>query len=344
MLSFTRIFQTRQQALDVYKTQLSSQFIYVESFEAYSAGTAVLVELQNRENGQNITLNATVERAIGKTEVVEKRFGMRSGLILHVDITPELVSPLRSFFLAGSDAPVIAKTVTEASAPVQVVRPAAVSHDTQPVRHEAVQPVQPVRPAAVHPVRPKFASAASPASDGAQVRLPLENLPDLPAATAIRDVGRFCSLAASGSLYRFFNATCQTDRKSLRNAYNKLVRILHPDRHQSGYTEELTEKLIEAYQLLNDAYEILQNPVKNDIYLEVSRLNRAPEGMSLNDYKKFMEDYSTKNAANIRLADDLAVKAEQAMMAGNREVAAKNVNLALQYDPYHEVARAIKLG
>ena len=307
MLSFKRIFKTRQQALEVYKTQLSAQMIYVESFEAYPAGTEVKLELQNSENRQTIVLDAKVERVIGKAEVIEKKFGQRPGLILRVAITQDLIAPMRAFFLAES-------------------APAAA----------------PVRPKFAEPVRPKVSDVKS-SEEVKTTSIPLENLNSLSPSAALAEVNAFLNVVSKGSLYQIFNLRPGADRKQLRGVYNKLVRVLHPDRHESAFGAELIEKLEDAYQIVNEAYESLQNPIKNSIYLEISRANRVPDGMSLNDYKKFLADYRIKNAANISLADELAQKAEQALMAGNKDIAEQNVKLALQYDPYHEGARSIKI-
>ena len=100
MLSFKRTFQTRQQALDVYRSQLSAQKLFVESFEGYTKGSPVVVSLEIRETEQRIELNGTVERLMGKREAVELGYGQRPGLVLDVPITQDLIAPLRAFFLA----------------------------------------------------------------------------------------------------------------------------------------------------------------------------------------------------------------------------------------------------
>jgi len=68
MLSFKRIFATQQQALDVYKSQLSKQKLFVEAFEGAPKGTPVKVALTITETGQSIALDGSVERMMGKTE------------------------------------------------------------------------------------------------------------------------------------------------------------------------------------------------------------------------------------------------------------------------------------
>ena len=57
MLSFKRIFATQQQALDVYKSQLSKQKLFVEAFEGAPKGTPVKVALTITETGQSIALD-----------------------------------------------------------------------------------------------------------------------------------------------------------------------------------------------------------------------------------------------------------------------------------------------
>ena len=104
MLSFKRIFATQQQALDVYKSQLSKQKLFVEAFEGAPKGTPVKVALTITETGQSIALDGSVERMMGKTEATQNGFGQRPGLMLDMPITPEIVAPLRAFFLTKAEA------------------------------------------------------------------------------------------------------------------------------------------------------------------------------------------------------------------------------------------------
>ncbi len=294
MITFQRIFQTREQAMDVYKSQLSSQKLYVESFEGYSKGTEVSVSLEIRETSQKVVLRGSVERLMGKKEVMELGFGQRPGLLLSVPITPDVVEPLRAFFLA------------------QAPKSAA----------------------------PKSAESSSTSSSRS---IPLENITQCSAEEAVEKVRAFLQLANRGNLYMLFNVPPTVDRQTLRRIYNVVVRTLHPDAHDENFSQELSLLLGEAYQVFNEAYQILQHPIKCAIYMEVSRQARAFGGMSLNAYKKWQEDYRMRNASNIRMSDELVAKAEDELAKGDREHAAQNLQLALQYDPFNENARSVQI-
>ena len=296
MQRFQRIFQTRQQALDVYKTQLSQQILYVESFEGYSSGTEVIIELEIRETHMKIALNASVARIIGRKEVTELGFGTRPGLLLNVPITPDVVGPLRSFFL------------TEASGGTNAT------------------------------VRASSSNSESPKGETRRPREPLSGLNRCTPDEALIQVKNFIALAERESLYAMFNVRSDVDRKTLRSIYNSVVRTLHPDSNVAR-DPELAQKLGEAYQLFNEAYQILHHPIQSVIYQEVSKSCRVPDGMSLNAYKKWQSDYSMQNAQNIRMADELVSKAETFKQSGREKEATETLSLALKYDPYHERAR-----
>lgn len=286
MLSFKRSFQTRAQALEVYKTQLSSCRLFVESFEGASKDTPVRVTLQISESDQSVALDGTVERAVGKKEAVELGFGTRPGLLLSIPITPEIVAPLRAFFLA----------------------------------------------------QPKPSATPAPS-----VSAPFETLAACSPADARREADTFLSMAHESSLYRLFHANADVSRAQLRQIYNKIVRTLHPDKLRTDFDAALCNSLADCYQILNEAYKILQNGVENGIYLEISRQNNRPDGMSLEAYKKFLSDYRLKNANNIRLADELVRMAQMARANGNNEEARSNLKLALSYDALNEPARAMMM-
>ncbi|MBQ9395382.1 MAG: J domain-containing protein [Proteobacteria bacterium] len=321
MITFQRIFQKRQQAMDVYKTQLAAQKLYVESFEGYSKGSEVEVQMEIRETGQKVKLNGTVERMVSKKEAMELGYGQRPGLLVNIVITPEIVEPLRTFFLTE------AKT-SESSRPSEVVRPAGIVRPAGVVRPAGI-----VRPAGMQPV-------SEPVEPG---KPPLENINKCSPEQAKKEVKDFLGLAETGNIYQLFNLRSQPDRKTLRSIYNTVVRTLHPDSQDEGFSTEVTDMLDEAYQIFNEAYKILQNPVQSQIYQEVSRAEGRSGGLSLNAYRKWNEDYRLRNAANIRLSDELAEKAETALANKEKETAAQNIRLALQYDPYNEKARSIQI-
>lgn len=323
MITFQRIFQTRQQAMEVYKTQLSSQKLYVESFEGYPRGSEAALYLEIRETGKKITLSAVVERVMGKKEVMELGYGQRPGILLNVPISPDIVEPFRNFFLPSE------RDVTNAPVrPVTPVRPTAASVSGRAASH--------VQPSAVSPASPVRPAPAMPSS------IPFEKLASCSPEEAEAEVEAFFKRADNGNIYQLFNIRADYDRKTVRKIYNTVVRVLHPDA-QSAWGAELSEKLGDAYQILNDVYKILQNPVLNAIYMDISRANRMPGGMSLNAYKKYKADYDLRNAANVRLANELAQKAEDALGRGCISEAEQHIHLALQYDPFNEAARSVLL-
>ena len=321
MITFQRIFQKRQQAMDVYKTQLAAQKLYVESFEGYSKGNEVEVQMEIRETGQKVKLNGTVERMVSKKEAMELGYGQRPGLLLNIAITPEVVEPLRTFFLTEAKAPESAKS-SEVVRPVGIVRPAGV-----------------VRPAGIV----RLAGMAPVSEPSEPPKPPLENINKCSPEQAKKEVKAFLDLADKGNIYQLFNLRSQPERKTLRSIYNTVVRTLHPDSQDESFDGEISDMLDEAYQIFNEAYKILQNPVQSQIYQEVSRSEGKSSGLSLNAYRKWSEDYRLRNAANIRLSDELAAKAETELSNHDKDAAAQNIRLALQYDPYNEKARSIRI-
>ncbi len=301
MLSFKRTFQTRQQALDVYRSQLSEQKLFVESFEGYPKGSPVVVKLEIRETEQQIELNGTVERLMGKREAVELGYGQRPGLVLDVPITQDLIAPLRAFFLAQSKS-------GNAPAP------------------NATQ-----------------GSGINKVNERPSARIPFENLASCPQEQAEQEVARFFELAERGNVYQLFNVRPDVDRKELRRIYNIAVRSLHPDSQSDAFSSEFAEKLDDAYQIFNEAYQLLQHPVKKAIYQEVSRMANCIGGMSLNSYKAWQEDYRLKNSVNINMADELVLKAKDAIANNASDEAKQCISLALHYDRFNEAAREMQL-
>lgn len=240
MLSFKRIFATQQQALDVYKSQLSKQKLFVEAFEGAPKGTPVKVALTITETGQSIALDGSVERMMGKSEATQNGFGQRPGLMLDMPITPEIVAPLRAFFLTKAEA-----------------------------------------------ATPKLPNA------------PFMSLSDETATQVEFEVGAFLKKAETGNLFELFGMRPQDDRKILRTVYNRIVKNLHPDKHRSDFSDALSESLGDAYQILNEAYKILQHGVACEIYLEISREVGQHKGMSLAGYKnsKPITDSKTQTAS-----------------------------------------------
>lgn len=99
MVMVKRVFQTREQALDVYRSQLSQCLIFIETFEPERVGSVVRVGLEIIETRQSISLEAKVSAVVGKREAVERGYGQRAGMLLEVVLSAEIVEPLRTFFL-----------------------------------------------------------------------------------------------------------------------------------------------------------------------------------------------------------------------------------------------------
>lgn len=171
--------------------------------------------------------------------------------------------------------------------------------------------------------------------------VPFENLSQRDADDIEKEVDAYLELSRNGSLYQLFGFKDKLDKDTLRDVYRAMVKSLHPDKHQTNLTQSISDKLADAYQIVNDAYKILQNAITNKIYLDISRDNLKPKGMSLTSYKKFLADYRLKNSNNIKMANDLTQRAQEAISDGKKDAVAQNLKLALQYDKYNEMARSM---
>ncbi|MCL2326527.1 MAG: hypothetical protein FWC40_08555 [Proteobacteria bacterium] len=301
-----RIFQTRDQARDFYRNQLSKHIAFVESFDALPAGTAVSLALQIRESKQSIDLEAKVQRTVGKSEATTKGYGARAGLLLDVAIPPDNADSLQAFFMSG------------ASEPSGSGLSAAVS--------QAVQ-----------------SSPAQNISTAPEPIPPFANLSAMDATEVAAELDRFFALAQNVGLHRLFGLRENAQRHQIRTVFNAIVRSLHPDTYAAKLPRELCARLEQAYQFVNDAYQILQHPIESIIYMEISKQERAFSGMTLARYQQWLADYRQKNSNNIRLAENLVAQAEASRNGGDIEQARQNLRLALQYDPYCVPARSLTL-
>lgn len=196
---------------------------------------------------------------------------------------------------------------------------------------------------AADPALCKFFDAKPPSSqtDKPSSPTPFENLSQRDADDIEKEVDAYLELSRSGSLYQLFGFKDKLDKDALRDVYRAMVKSLHPDKHQSDFTQSLSDKLADAYQIVNDAYKILQNAITHKIYLDISRDNLKPKGMSLTAYKKFLTDYRLKNSNNIKMANELTQRTQEAVNDGKKNAVAQNLKLALQYDKYNEMARSM---
>jgi len=298
-----RIFQTREQAMDFYRNQLSKQIAFVESFDALPAGTVVSLALQIRESKQSIDLEAKVQRTVGKSEATTKGYSTRAGLLL--DVVSDNADTLRAFFMPGGG-------------PSDPAVSTATSQTPQ-------------------------SSSTQNASSAPEPIPPFANLSSMEAYEVAAELDRFFALAQNVGLYRLFGLRENAQRHQIRNIFNAIVRNLHPDTYVSKLPRELCVRLEQAYQFVNDTYQILQHPIESAIYMEISKQERAFSGMTLARYQQWLADYRQKNSNNIRLAENLVAQAEASRDSGDIEQARQNLQLALRYDPYCVPARSLAL-
>ncbi len=101
-MELSRTFQTRAQALEVYRSQLCRQLLFIEVFEAVRPDTPIKLTLRISETNSVIKLAAKAIKMIRKSEAIELGYGTRAGVILDVPITPDIVAPFRAFFLSDT--------------------------------------------------------------------------------------------------------------------------------------------------------------------------------------------------------------------------------------------------
>ncbi len=329
MAELSRIFQTREQAMEIYKTQLARQVLFVEVFEALRAGTEVSLTLAIRETAQKITLKATVERMVRKAEAMEAGYGQRPGVILNVQFTPDVIEPLRAFFLAGTASARPATSSMGAAA----ARPATSSMGAAAAA---------AKPASAAP-RIRALNAAGETIDAKSQGTPFAKLSERSEEDIKIELSQNEHEALNGNLFALFGLTPTCDRKDIRRVYNELVRSLHPDTYPANLSQETIHRLEAAYQTYNDAYQIIQHNEKRDIYMAVSRKEGRLNGMSLTKYVEWTADYKQRNSSGIELCGQLVEQARECKASGDLDQARQKLALALQYDPFNLDARSLKL-
>ena len=331
MVELNRIFQTRDQALEAYKTQLSHQELFVEVFEALSAGTEVSLTLTIRETKQTITLPATVKKMFRKKEAVEMGYGMRAGVILSIVFTPEIIEPFRAFFLAG--APSSTSSLDRSG-----------EQKGEPHLHQATPLNEPND--LTRRDRTRYSTVRGPVTKletPKTTQTPFRDLAQKNETDIKVELTRTEQQACSGNLFSLFGLDSRCDRKDIRRVYNEIVRNLHPDTYPVDLSKDTVHRLELAYQTYNDAYQIIQHNVKRDIYMDVSRSEGRPGGLSLEKYVAWQAAYAQKNNAGIQMAASLSAQARESKLAGLMDQARQQLTLALKYDPFCIDARSMEL-
>ena len=64
-------------------------------------------------------------------------------------------------------------------------------------------------------------------------------------------------------LYAILNVSRDASSEEITKAYRKLAFVFHPDKHQSAHLKEGAQ---EAFSKLQEAYEVLSNETKRQVY------------------------------------------------------------------------------
>jgi len=333
MAELSRIFQTRDQAMEIYKTQLAHQVLFVEVFEALRAGTEVTLTLAIRETAQKITLSATVDKMVRKADAIAAGYGQRPGVMLNVHFTPDIIEPFRAFFLAGANKGASAGSAAAPQRPVS----AGVSASASAQRAASATPGVSAAP------RIRALNSAGETVESKPKGTPFAKLSERTEEDIKAELTQNEQEAEKGNLFALFGLTPTCDRKDIRRVYNELVRSLHPDTYPETLSQETRQRLEAAYQTYNDAYQIIQHNEKRDIYMDVSRKEGRLSGMSLAKYVEWTTDYKQRNSAGIEMCGQLVEQARECKAAGELEQARQKLTLALQYDPFNIDARSLKI-
>jgi DnaJ family protein C protein 11 len=65
------------------------------------------------------------------------------------------------------------------------------------------------------------------------------------------------------SLYAVLNVSRDAAAEDIKRAYKSLAQVFHPDKHLD---DDLRDKAQEAFSKLQEAYEVLSDPQKRDVY------------------------------------------------------------------------------
>ena len=174
-------------------------------------------------------------------------------------------------------------------------------------------------------------------------RSPLGDIKNMSDEHVVRLLDRLESTAEKGSIFALFNLGPTASPEDIRLVYHDVVRSLHPDSYDtSRFSDKTVRRLEEAYQCFNEAIQMIQHPIRRKLYAEASRLEGCVGGMSLRQYKKWVETYRQKNVGNIRMAASLVEQIREDVAAGRLDDAATKLTLALQYDPFSFEAHVIQ--
>lgn len=174
-------------------------------------------------------------------------------------------------------------------------------------------------------------------------RSPLGDIKNMSDEHVVRLLDRLESTAEKGSIFALFNLGPTASPEDIRLVYHDVVRSLHPDSYDtSRFSDKTVRRLEDAYQCFNEAIQMIQHPIRRKLYADASRLEGCVGGMSLRQYKKWMETYRQKNVGNIRMAASLVEQIREDVAAGRLDDAATKLTLALQYDPFSFEAHVIQ--
>eukprot|EP00878_Enallax_costatus_P026728 GHUV01028714.1.p1 GENE.GHUV01028714.1~~GHUV01028714.1.p1 ORF type:complete len:136 (+),score=37.58 GHUV01028714.1:80-487(+) len=88
------------------------------------------------------------------------------------------------------------------------------------------------------------------------------------------------------SYYAILNVPRNASYEDIKKAYKGLAQVFHPDKHQD---DELRDKAQEAFAKLQEAYEVLSDPQKRDVY-DIYGKEGLAAGLSVGTKLKHTED------------------------------------------------------
>lgn len=68
---------------------------------------------------------------------------------------------------------------------------------------------------------------------------------------------------SEASYYAILNVSREASAEDIKRAYKSLAQVFHPDKHLD---DDLRDKAQEAFSKLQEAYEVLSDPEKRDVY------------------------------------------------------------------------------
>lgn len=73
----------------------------------------------------------------------------------------------------------------------------------------------------------------------------------------------FAEMESDPSYYAILNVSKEASADEIKRAYKSLAQVFHPDKHLD---DDLRDKAQEAFSKLQEAYEVLSDPQKRDVY------------------------------------------------------------------------------